>query len=99
MTLPAARAECTSSYNWSGRIAISARDHRIVRRRGSAPHSRCSLGWVLERGGVRAARLVQGLRLVLIRVARGLDRPLGVGRQLADDRDEAPTLSPMLVGV
>ena len=75
MTLPAARAECTSSYNGSGRIAISARDHRIVRRWGSDPHSRCSLGWVLERGGVRAARLVQGLRLVLIRVARGASRP------------------------
>src|SRR4051794_39619971 len=58
-----------------------------------------SLGGVLERSGFLAARPVQGLRLVLVCVARGLDGSLGVGHQLADYRNEALTLSRMLVGV
>src|SRR3954454_2303602 len=58
-----------------------------------------SLGGVLERGGFLAARLVEDLRLVLIRVARGLDGSLGVSHQLADHYNEALTLSRMLVGV
>ena len=68
-------------------------------RMGSDPQRPPSLGGVLERGGFLAARLVEDLRLVLIRIARGLDGPLGIGHQLADDRDEALTLSRMLVGV
>ena len=58
-----------------------------------------SLGGVLERSGFRAARLVQDLRLVLIRIARGLDGPRGVGHQITNDRNEALTLCGMLVGV
>src|SRR5215210_8708853 len=58
-----------------------------------------SLGGILERGGFLAARLVQDLGLVLIRIARGLDGPLGVGYELTDNRHKALTFSRMLVGV
>jgi hypothetical protein len=61
--------------------------------KGPAP-SPSSLGGVLEPGGFLAARLVQDLRLVLIRIARGLDGPLRVGYQLTDNRYEALTFSP-----
>src|SRR5215212_9532412 len=61
--------------------------------------ARSSLGGVLERGGFLAARLVQELRFVLIRVTRGLDGSLGIGHELTDDRHEALTFSRMLVGV
>src|SRR5215207_10886227 len=54
---------------------------------------------VLERGGVRAAHLVQDLRLVLICIARSLDRPLGVVHQLTHNRNKSLTFGGMLVGV
>ena len=72
------RAERTNSYDESGQTAISGRDHRAVLRSGSNSQRPPSLGGVLERGGFLTARLVQGLCLVLIRIARGLDGPLGI---------------------
>src|SRR5829696_1449401 len=58
-----------------------------------------SLGGVLKRSGFAAACFVQGLRLILIRIARGLDRTRGIGHQLADDGNQPLTLSRVLVGV
>src|SRR3954452_23944369 len=58
-----------------------------------------SLGGVLEHGGCPTAHLVQDLRLVLIRIARGLDRSRGVSYQLADDRNKALTFGRMPVGL
>src|SRR4051794_27820883 len=58
-----------------------------------------SLGGVLEHGGCPMAHRVQDLRLVLIRIARGLDRSRGVSHQLADDRNKALTFGRMPVGL
>src|SRR3954466_7389895 len=58
-----------------------------------------SLGGVLEHGGCPTAHRVQDLRLVLIRIARGLDRSRGVSHQLADDRNKALTFGRMPAGL
>src|SRR3954467_8880003 len=54
-----------------------------------------SLGGVLEHGGCPMAHRVQDLRLVLICIARGLDRSRGVSHQLADNRSKALTFGLM----
>src|SRR5215218_9236972 len=79
---------------WCSTVALA--DERTCPLSLTAPSS---LDGVLERGGFPAARLVQDLRLVLIRIARGLDGPRGVGHQITDNRNEALTLCGMLVGV
>src|SRR3954454_2300658 len=81
---------------WVSCSTVALADERTCPLSLMAPSS---LGGVLERGGFPAAHLVQDLRLVLIRVARGLDGPRGVGHQIMNYRNEALTLCGMLVGV